>query len=206
MYATVAASDVARDGVLWKCPVCGELMHPLPGTTGAAWAEQGCYLHRAKPPTTSAVANFQQLEISATARSINDERFVTSIRQEPEGRTDAPFQSGIAEPGQTLEHEDLAPSLSVPGRNQEHPADDAGGIVPGEQGKSDNLSYLPLASPALLEQPQRVIVRERVVVYRVPFDRQSSPVLMWASDHMPSVQLLIALMITGVLIYITSFG
>jgi hypothetical protein len=40
----ISPNLVARDGVLWKCPTCGELMPPLPGTSWEAWQERGCYL------------------------------------------------------------------------------------------------------------------------------------------------------------------
>lgn len=40
---------VARDGVMWRCPRCGELVPPLPGTSGAEWNERGCYLHQVAP-------------------------------------------------------------------------------------------------------------------------------------------------------------
>lgn len=44
---------IARDGQLWKCGRCEQLMPPLPGTTGAAWNMHGCYLHQAEPCTQS---------------------------------------------------------------------------------------------------------------------------------------------------------
>lgn len=51
---------IVRDGQLWRCPVCRELMPPLPGTTGAVWNERGCYLHQVEPasvqPNTSSDA------------------------------------------------------------------------------------------------------------------------------------------------------
>lgn len=40
---------IARDGQLWKCPRCAELMPPVPGTTGANWNARGCYLHQVEP-------------------------------------------------------------------------------------------------------------------------------------------------------------
>ncbi len=48
-FATVQPGDIAHAGQLWKCPICGELMPPLPGTTGEQWAKRGCYMHQAEP-------------------------------------------------------------------------------------------------------------------------------------------------------------
>ena len=48
-FVTVQPRDVARDGVMWKCPRCGDLHHPLPGTTGEQWASTGCYLCATQP-------------------------------------------------------------------------------------------------------------------------------------------------------------
>ncbi len=47
--ATVGPDAVANGDELWRCPICRELMPPLPGTTGAAWAAAGCYMHTAQP-------------------------------------------------------------------------------------------------------------------------------------------------------------
>lgn len=45
----IPADWIARDGVLWRCGRCGELMPPIPGTTGAEWNDRGCYLHQSQP-------------------------------------------------------------------------------------------------------------------------------------------------------------
>jgi hypothetical protein len=87
-YATVAASDVARDGQLWKCPICGEMMAPLPGTTGATWREHGCY-------------------ICSTPRSV---RSVMTTEAEQNSGTSEPTRDGTPEP----EPQIPSPCLDVP--------------------------------------------------------------------------------------------
>lgn len=51
--ARIPDAWIARDGQLWKCPVCGELMPPIPGTSGLEWNTAGCYLHQVAPAPTS---------------------------------------------------------------------------------------------------------------------------------------------------------
>ncbi len=48
-FGTVAPDAVPHGHELWKCPMCGELMPPLPGQTGAEWAARGCYLCAVQP-------------------------------------------------------------------------------------------------------------------------------------------------------------
>lgn len=43
VFHGISPTDVARDGVLWKCPKCEDWHHPLPETTGAEWNAKGCY-------------------------------------------------------------------------------------------------------------------------------------------------------------------
>ncbi len=107
-YATVAPSAVARDGQLWKCPICGEMMAPLPGTTGTEWTESGCYLHQTRPP-------------------------ITSSTPEQNTGTDDTQQVGPGEQGRAGEHEIPAPCLDVPARPTEQHTTPMGGTGPEEQ-------------------------------------------------------------------------
>jgi hypothetical protein len=107
-YATVTSSAVARDGQLWKCPICGEMMAPLPGTTGTEWAESGCYLHQAKAP-------------------------IMLTQAEHMGGNDELQQTGPEEQDRTGEHEIPAPCLDVPARPTEQHTTLMGGTGPEEQ-------------------------------------------------------------------------
>lgn len=171
LYATVVATAVARDGQFWKCPKCGQMMEPLPGTTGEQWKETGCYLCATPRPALEDVPT----------------NYVESAeRQDATGATVATGPEGQDRPP---ELEETSPSLDVPGRNTEHAATPTGGTGPGEQ------------APTVFRE--RIIER---VVYRVPVERPTSPVVTWAREHMPPVQVLVAFLIAALLVGVASLG
>jgi len=47
-FGGMAPHQIARDGTLWKCPHCLDLMPVISGTSSIAWNDEGCYLCASK--------------------------------------------------------------------------------------------------------------------------------------------------------------
>lgn len=49
VVAPLDSSITFRSGGLYRCPICQELMPPLPDQTLDDWNQRGCYLHHTRP-------------------------------------------------------------------------------------------------------------------------------------------------------------
>jgi hypothetical protein len=180
---------VARGHELWWCPRCSEYMHPLPGDTGKAWNERGCYLHAAEPepvpePAPAIVAVVPEPE---PAPSVAQRQ--PSAEPVPPGRAVSP------EPERATYH-NLPPLAEAPPDSAPEQAPQ-----PRDQPIPEGYHSRSFRDAPTLAQP---IVRVRVV--RVPDRARNGGLLGWLAEHEAARKQLLGLVVLLVLIGLSWLG